>query len=102
MFSLIGFCTFWVAASALFLFSLASNVVDVGYAKYTGNLTFDNTVAYLGIPYAEPPLGNLRFRAPLPLNTSRVTTESGGVPFDATKYSDFCVQGTIGGYFTQL
>lgn len=72
------------------------DVVDTGYAKYHGNRSFPNTVAYLGIPYAEPPLGNFRFRAPLPLNTTRVAQESRGRIIDATEYPNFCVQGTTG------
>ncbi|KAJ7796522.1 Alpha/Beta hydrolase protein [Mycena olivaceomarginata] len=79
------------------VFSAAGNIVDTGYAQYRGNLTFPNTVAYLGIPYAEPPLGELRFRAPLPLNTTRVAAEAGGKAIDATIYPDFCVQGSTGG-----
>ncbi|KAJ3538533.1 hypothetical protein NM688_g6506 [Phlebia brevispora] len=74
----------------------ADSVVDLGYAKYRGNLTFPNAVAYLGIPYAEPPLGEQRFRAPLPLNTSRVAAQSRGEVVDATAYPLFCVQGSTG------
>ncbi|KAJ7478669.1 Alpha/Beta hydrolase protein [Mycena galericulata] len=74
----------------------AGNIVDTGYATYRGNLSFPNTVAYLGIPYAEPPLGELRFRAPLPLNTTRVSEAAGGKIVDATEYPNFCIQGTTG------
>ncbi|KAJ7033511.1 alpha/beta-hydrolase [Mycena alexandri] len=74
----------------------ADNVVDTGYAKYRGNQSFPNTVAYLGIPYAEPPLGDLRFRAPLPLNTTRVSKAAGGQVIDASEYPNFCIQGSIG------
>lgn len=73
-----------------------STVVDLGYAKYAGNFTAPRAVAYLGVPYAEPPLGDRRFRAPLPLNTNRVRRESGERTVDVTSYPDFCVQGTTG------
>ncbi|KAI0372396.1 alpha/beta-hydrolase [Pilatotrama ljubarskyi] len=72
------------------------NIVDLGYAKYLGNLSYPNTVAYLGIPYAEPPVGERRFRAPLPLDTARVARESRGKVVNANAYPDFCVQGSTG------
>ena len=76
--------------------SSAQDIVDTGYAKYLGNRSYTNTVAYLGIPYAEPPIGDLRFRAPLPLNKTRATLITGGSVVDSTKYPDFCIQGTTG------
>ncbi|KAJ3982162.1 alpha/beta-hydrolase [Lentinula detonsa] len=76
--------------------SSAGDIVDTGYAQYHGNRSFENTVAYLGIPYAEPPVGDRRFRAPLPLNTSRIKTETFGQVVDATQYPEFCVQGSTG------
>lgn len=87
--------------SSLGLLSLAyvttaNTVVDLGYARYRGNLSNPNTVAYLGLPYAEPPVGNLRWRAPLPLNTARVSKEAHGAVVDATVYPEFCIQGTTG------
>ncbi|KAL1743321.1 Alpha/Beta hydrolase protein [Schizophyllum fasciatum] len=66
--------------------------VDLGYAKYRGNLTSPNVVTYLGIPYAQPPVGDLRFRAPVPLNTSGTSTEV----IDATEYPDFCIMCSTG------
>jgi acetylcholinesterase len=41
-----------------------SVVVDVGYAKYRGTRLAAGVDQYLGMRYADPPLGNLRFRAP--------------------------------------
>ncbi|KAG7444765.1 alpha/beta-hydrolase [Guyanagaster necrorhizus] len=71
-------------------------VVDTGYAKYLGNLSYPDTVAHLGIPYAEPPLGDRRFRAPVPLDTGRIMTEARGQVINATFYPEFCIQGTTG------
>ncbi|KAJ7599342.1 Alpha/Beta hydrolase protein [Mycena floridula] len=47
------------------IFAQRSPVVDLGYAKYEG--TFDsasNNTRFLGIRYAAPPIGPLRFHAP--------------------------------------
>lgn len=76
------------------------DIVDTGYARYLGNRSFPNTVAYLGVPYAEPPLGDRRFRAPLPLDKARVAREAKGAVVDATKNPAFCIQGTTGGSFS--
>ena len=44
-----------------------------------------DVVAFLGVPYAEPPVGDLRWRAPQPL-TSTVTQR------DATQFAPACMQ----------
>lgn len=74
-----------------------NRIVDLGYARYLGNHTptWSSTVSYLGLPYAEPPLGDRRYRAPFPLNTQRVTEEANGKVVDARAYPDFCIQGAI-------
>lgn len=89
-----------VGAALAFPSAQQPDVVDLGYAKYLGNRTYTNAVAYLGIPYAEPPLGELRFRAPLPLNTKRVEDENQGKTVNATAYPAFCIQGSTGGEST--
>lgn len=70
-------------------------VVGTGYASYRGVDTYGDVTSYLGIPYAEPPLGDLRFRAPKALDTTRISREAGGNVVDATQYPDFCVQGAL-------
>nr|XP_060615313.1 cholinesterase-like isoform X2 [Anolis sagrei ordinatus] len=77
------------------LFSLASNaaskddlVVDTSSGPIKGKtLTVGSgsVRAYLGIPYAEPPLGKLRFQKPLPHQPwSQI--------FEATDFGNACVQ----------
>lgn len=94
------FCT--LASLSILCLTSANNIVDLGYAKYRGNLTFPDTVAYLGLPYAEPPLSDLRWRAPLPLNTTRVASQVHSQVVDASVYPDFCVQGTTGSALPQF
>ena len=88
-----------ITASIRELSTRDQDIIDTGYVKYQGNRTFPSTVAYLGIPYAEPPLGDRRFRAPAPLDTGRIARPSKSTVVDATKYPDFCIQGTTGGSF---
>ncbi|KAK0432747.1 Alpha/Beta hydrolase protein [Desarmillaria tabescens] len=70
-------------------------IVDTGYAKYRGNLSYPDTVAYLGILYAEPPLGDRRFRAPIPLNTTRIALEANGAIFVRHSTPTFASRGLL-------
>ncbi|OCB90395.1 alpha/beta-hydrolase [Sanghuangporus baumii] len=72
-----------------------SHIVDVGYAKYLGNFTEPFSLAFLGVPYAEPPIRDLRFRAPVPLDTDRLRGNDQVI--DTMSYPDFCIQGSTGG-----
>ncbi|KAF7922316.1 uncharacterized protein EAE97_011058 [Botrytis byssoidea] len=60
--------------------------VTVKNGSYTGlHNTYYNQDFFLGIPYAQPPIKDLRFRVPQSLNESWTTSKS------ATKYPPFCV-----------
>ncbi|KAG2064949.1 alpha/beta-hydrolase [Suillus decipiens] len=63
-----------VSQTFLVLKALATNdapVVDLGYAQYQGSVdTVTNTTSFLGIRYAAPPIGNLRWAAPQPPPTT--------------------------------
>ena len=39
--------------------------VDLGYAKYKGTTLMSGVNQFLGMRFATPPLGNLRWRAPI-------------------------------------
>ncbi|KAF2244160.1 alpha/beta-hydrolase [Trematosphaeria pertusa] len=66
-------------------------VIDLGYAKYRGryNSTLDIT-EYLGLPFAAPPIGPLRWKAPQPYTTPKNLTNT---IIDATQDGPICVQG---------
>jgi len=50
-----------------------------------GVLTDEGVVAFLGLPFAEAPIGDLRFKPPVPI-------ESWGDPFDASEFGPACPQ----------
>lgn len=57
------------AVFLLFLLSSAVSaldnaVVDLGYSKHRGRANSDGVVEWLGMRYAAPPVGPLRFSAP--------------------------------------
>lgn len=70
-------------------------VIDLGYAAYAGNATSpkgevnSSVVFFGGLPYAQAPLGNLRFRGPQPLDE---TAEGNGTVVDARNFAEPCIQ----------
>ncbi|KAJ7488146.1 Alpha/Beta hydrolase protein [Mycena latifolia] len=82
------------AATARNLTSNLGPVVDLGYAAYAGNTTSPTGVAngpvtfYGNIRYAQPPLGDLRFKAPAALNESTNTSQV----LDARDWGPPCIQ----------
>lgn len=80
--------------SALTLTSNLGPVIDLGYAAFAGNSTSptgvkNSPVTFFGnIPYAQPPLGNLRFRAPQPLNENAKANQV----TDARNWGPPCIQ----------
>ncbi|KAJ8592162.1 alpha/beta-hydrolase [Rhizopogon salebrosus TDB-379] len=70
--------------------SASSPIIDLGYAQYQGSVdTATNITSFLGIRYAAPPVGNLRWAAPQhPPTTSAVQ--------QATMQPNECYQGPVG------
>ncbi|KAJ6575980.1 Alpha/Beta hydrolase protein [Mycena vulgaris] len=83
-----------VSISTCQLSSNLGPVVNLGYAAYAGNTTsptgtLDGPVAFYGnIRFAQPPLGELRFRAPAPLDEGTITSQV----LDARDWGPPCIQ----------
>jgi hypothetical protein len=61
-------------------------VVDVLNGSYYGShIARYNVDYFLGLPFAQPPVGDLRYRAPQPLNTTWTGFKN------ATQYGNQCV-----------
>jgi triacylglycerol lipase len=90
---MLGFATsflLWTAAHAVPTIK-SSLTVKVRNGTYIGaHLSAYNQDLFLGIPYAQQPVGNLRFTVPQSLNTSWDGTR------DAKEYSDICVGYGVG------
>lgn len=65
--------------------------VNVGYTTLLGNASVPGVHFYGGIRYAVPPLGNLRWRAPQPLDERTVQGSKKNVT-DARWFGDICLQ----------
>lgn len=68
-----------------FVFADVSPVVTVANGSYVGfHSDSYNQDVFLGMPYAQPPIGDLRLRRPQSLN------QSWNVPRQALSYGDSC------------
>lgn len=66
-------------------------VADVGYAKYEGETTEYGVTNYYGIPFAAPPIKDLRWKEPVAIEDS---VEKSDEVVKATKVPAKCIQGT--------
>ena len=64
-------------------------IVDISCGEVRGYRMYNNIVSFKGIPYAEPPIEELRFRAPLPKS-------QGDDVFDAKNFGPIAPQPSIG------
>lgn len=70
------------------LFDEAKVSIDVLHTQITGvEQISTQTQTFHGIPYAQPPIGALRFAEPKPFNVFTQTTS-----FDASKQEPSCIQ----------
>ncbi|PVF95497.1 alpha/beta-hydrolase [Serendipita vermifera] len=77
-------------------FSIVTVQVETNHAVYHGVKSESGigTIFY-GIPYAHPPVGERRFRAPVPIDEEEELQKNGGKKktVKATRKPDFCIQG---------
>ncbi|GAB7354424.1 hypothetical protein MBLNU459_g4915t1 [Dothideomycetes sp. NU459] len=75
--------------------SQSEPIVDLGYAQYLGvqNASLSVT-SYFGIRYAQAPVGQLRFRAPVDIEDHN--DHNPAAVIDATEQGPQCIQGTPG------
>ncbi|VDB95966.1 unnamed protein product [Peniophora sp. CBMAI 1063] len=77
--------SFLLSLPHVFASPLAAPVVDLDIGPFRGSIS-NGTDVFLGIPYAQPPVGRLRFVAPQAITTKTSTIR------DATQYGDACPQ----------
>lgn len=63
-----------------------SLVVNLTSGTFRGVANSNGTDAWLGIPFAQPPIGPLRFKAPLPITQPLQAVQ------DASQFGDACPQ----------
>ena len=68
--------------------------VSTTYGKLRGKID-QGVHAYLGVPYAAPPIGTLRYRAPVP-------PASWADERDATSFGPVCLQAPMPGLFGEI
>ncbi|KAJ7614595.1 carboxyesterase [Mycena polygramma] len=67
-------------------------VVNLGYAAYAGNATLPDVTFYGGIPYIQPPVGNLRFAPPKQLTETSNPFLTNDDVVDARNWGPLCIQ----------
>lgn len=81
----------WAVFLLFFLSSVVSAldnvVVDLGYSKYRGRANSDGVVEWLGMRYAAPPVGPLRFSAPQDPESTEGVQSAAQVSGNKDKYS---------------
>jgi para-nitrobenzyl esterase len=80
----ISLLTFWLSFATL-VSSRDVPIIQTSSGKLQGTPISSSTNAYLGIPFAVPPVGPLRFAAPRALSTPDVTR-------NATGFGPACIQ----------
>ncbi len=72
--------------------ALSSKNVELAQGRYQGVALEQNVIGYLGIPYAKPPIGQLRWQLPQPLTTSKQTKKQLNL---ANEFAARCMQNRV-------
>lgn len=77
-----------------FIGGINATTANLPYGSFLGSIsdTYPLSLRFLGVPYATPPLYDLRFRAPVALDTNSSTSQF----LNVTTYPEPCIQGTTG------
>lgn len=78
-------CFFLLGLFCVLATPLAAPIVNLDIGPFRG-LTANATDVFLGVPYAQPPVGHLRFVAPQP-----ITTRTNDIR-DAVQFGNACPQ----------
>ncbi|KAJ9635018.1 hypothetical protein H2204_005973 [Knufia peltigerae] len=84
--STVAFCA-WSIANAFAVPQASDPAVYAAAGTFVGSTSIANLDQFLGIPYAVPPVGNLRFS-----NPQRIPASALQNPFMATTYGPGCLQ----------
>ncbi|KAI5122752.1 hypothetical protein M0805_009835 [Coniferiporia weirii] len=83
---LFGVCIAFLLASPSTWARSDSLVVSLSSGSFEGVRTSNGTERWLGIPYAQPPVGSLRFKAPVPIAKAPKGVQN------ASQFGDACPQ----------
>lgn len=93
-FTIVSSLTTWTSLSnAKVIGNTTTPIVDLGYAQYRGNSSLAGTTVFYGIHYAQPPIGDLRWRPPQDIETNNDFFTPTEV-LNAETPGPSCVQGT--------
>ncbi|EWH11395.1 carboxylesterase [Catenovulum agarivorans DS-2] len=85
-------CTLAISVCAKAQAHASANIVKLNQGQYQGVELEQGVVGYLGVPFAKPPVGELRWKLPQPIELSASKKE---VIHQANQFAARCVQNRI-------